>query len=550
MKRAVIITAAICLLYACKKDGTDPAKPTPPDRPAGMLSLIPADSPIVMVSTNAPPPGFTEWLAWGITPAIELLQGKMDQLRAEIAHPVARAILDELDGNLSRVGLETLGFTVEPRFAVYAIGYSLAMRLELADGPRVAALIERIEQASGQSMSSGELAGVRYREFIDDEVAIVVAIVADELVVGVMHQNARQLVLPVLFGKSKPEKSFADTAILAQLGDKYKLLDAYLGYIDAHAVVRMLTGKASQLTRDIAAASSVKLPEYSPVCLEELTGLASVAPRLVFGYRELVEKRMHGLAALELRADLAGELAGLQAPALPLRALGRDRPMFAFGLNAELGKVLAWAKGKVANMAASPYRCEYLDDLNDMVAKLRGDMDQPLPPFVAGFKGAAFSIADFQTSGLMPSGSGYVAIAMDDVMGAIAMLKSMVPIPQLAGVNLSRNGPPVSLPLGLPGLQSIDILIRGDRLGVAAGASMLDKLTAFLAEQVPANTPALLFAYDYVQFMKLAQAGKQGTSSSDEIQLIEMFAGFLGFTTGEFYFTNDGIVMHQIIEAR
>ena len=545
MKRAVTILVALGLAWACSK--TKPLKqkdPVQPDAPQ-ILKHIPSDSPFVMVSPEPMPRAFTDWIGQAIGPAMEIVQQKMTELRAETDDPVGRAILAEFDGKLNREGFEGLGFTLEPRFALYAIGTSLAIRVEVADGAKVAALFDRLEQNSGQSMPQANHSGVSYRQWIEDDVAIVVAVIGNELVAGVMHQNAKNLVLPVLFGKNAPEQSFADTAVFNKYRDKYKLLNYSFGYIDSMSIVRMITGKASALTQEIMAASEVELPEFSAPCQVEFTQLAQTVPRLVFGYQDLNTDLMRALLAVELRPDLANDLAGLQTPVLDLAALSEGKPMFAFGMNADVGKMITWAKGKVAEMASSPYRCEFFDDINDAVAEMQREMDSPVPPFISGLKGAAVSVSDFQMSGFMPTGSGYLTMAMDDVMGTLDVLKGE--IPQLGMINIAADGKPVSVPIGMPGLDSVDLVATQTRFSMAAGAGMIDKASSFANAQVAADAPAMVFAYDYVRLMQAVQAGGGGMDE-DEAIIMDSLAGLLGFTTAEIRFTGNGIIMNQMIE--
>lgn len=544
MKRAILFLVAIGLVGACSKsksgDGTTPDQPETPT----ILRHIPADTPFVMASPEAPPRALSEWLAQGFAPLADMAQSKMTELRAEMSDPVGKAILAEFDGKLSRAGMESLGFTLEPRFAMYAIGPSLAIRIELADGAKVSALFDRLEQNAGQSLPMANMGGINYRQVTEDDLAMVAAVIDNELVFGVMHANARTLVLPVLFGQTPPERSIADAAIFESYRKKYQLLDFYNGYIDSHAIVDMLTGKSSALSQEIMKASYENFSGYSPECQAEFNQLADAMPRMVFGYQELSADFMRAVVAMEMRQDLASDLVGLQAPVLDLDALSEGRPMFAMGINADVGRVASWFKGKIAEMAATPYRCEYFEGFNEAVAEIRDGMNEPPPPFITGFKGFAMSMRDFEMGSFMPTGSGYAVMAMDDVMGALNVLKGQMPLPL---PNIQPDGKPITMPLGMPGLESVDVMATPNRFAIAAGNGMMDKAATLLDGKPGPDAPAMYFAYDYNRILQTMQTGSMG---GEEAAIMEAVGSIFGFTSAAIRFTGDGVVMIQTIEPK
>ena len=511
-----------------------------------MLDYIPADSPFVLVSPEPLPRAITDWIGLGLASTLDALQSQIAEKRTGTTDRLNRAVMAELDGRLSRAGMESLGFTLEPRFAIYTIGLSLAVRVEVADGAKVAALLDRIEQNSGQALPMASLLGVTYRQFVKDDMAVVAAVIGNELVFGLMHQNARKQVLPVLFGKTRPARTLADTGVLRQYRDKYQLLGVGLGYIDVPAILAMVMGTASPLSQEIIKDSGLTLPPLSPACKSELNELAATVPRLVFGYQDLAPTLIRALVAIELRKDLADDLARQQAPVLDLQALANNQPLFAMGMNTDLGKLMAFARSKVAKLVAAPYRCEHFNSVNERMAELQEAMNKPWPPFLAGFKAFALSVNDIQMNGYPPNGSGYLAIAMDDAMAGFRALADAWP--QLHQINLVPDGKPASVSLGVPGMNTLDVAATKNRLVFTFGAGMQERVSALLASKPGADTPAIMIAYDYARFMQLASFAV--SMYGPDLAVMTALGNILGYMRAELRFSTNGILTTFTMEPR
>lgn len=545
----VLLIAGAVVFGGCNKDGGDGALKSLDA--AAYLARIPADTPFAMVSLTPMPRSFTDGIGESMAPLADMLQARMAELKQETTDPLGKALLAELDGKLSRKGMESLGVSLEPRMALYAIGFSLAFRLDLANGKPLEEAIGRVEQASGKALAKAQLGGVSYREYVNEQegIAIAIAILGNELVVGAMHKNARDKVLPVLFGTAKPEKSLAESKMLDKLVSDYALSGVWLGFIDVQALWRLVSGEASALTRETMAASGVVLPPLSDVCKSELSALVGTVPRVVFGYQEITDKTTRSIVAVELTGTLGAELSDLGAGGFDLAKLSEGQPLFMLGMNADMAKVLAWARKKAAAMAASPYQCEHLAELDQAVEEMVRDLNEPLPPHVEGIKGMVMVVSDFQMAGIMPSGSGYGAIVLDNAVQVAELAKAE--IPQLSGITVKAGDEPISVPLGLPGLPSVEILLREKEIGLAAGAGALDKLKALLGSKASDGGPAMVLGYDYGKIMQLTTQGlATGNASAQDLGIVTSLSKLFGYTSMEIYFDKDKIRMVQRSRTR
>jgi hypothetical protein len=547
---AIAVAVALAGAACGKKDVNEPgAIPSGPD---AWVHYIPADSPLVVASLKPMPASMVDWLAEGFGPIAAVLQTEMGKALAESDDDRARAVLAELDGKLSRAGMAEIGVKLDGRFALYSLGLSLAVRVELADGERFRAFIERLEKAAGESLQRAELEGVTYLSAGDEDVAVVVAVPGNELIVGIMPAKARTQVLPLLLGVQRPEKSVADTGVLPKLVDKYELSGVFPGYFDSHALVRMLSGRGSAVTQATLAAVGADLAALAaPACQKELDGLADIAPRLVFDYTKMQPPQLETMAVLELRQDVARDLMGVQ---LPVHGLGdpTTRRMFVFGLGFDLDKLFDWMGAKAKGVVAAPYQCPELAELNEMMADLDRELASArasLPAFAAGFRGMTVVLSDLQVAGAAPSGAGYAAIGVAQPMALLDMARGY--IPELGNVQVKAGGAPATVTTGMPGLDPLYLTVQGSWLGAAVGKGMADQMTAALRAAPSAKGPFLVLAYDYGRFLSMMQAaGEMSEMSPEEQTLVQALVQMFGYSVSTFRFEPHGMVATQLMQGR
>lgn len=546
---AIAVAVALAGAACGKKDVKEPgAIPAGPD---AWVHFIPADSPLVIASLKPMPKDMVDWLAEGLAPVGAFMQTLLAKGLAETSDERERAILTELDGKFSRQGLAEIGVKLDGRFALYSLGLSLVMRLELADGERFRAFIQRLETAAGESpLTRAELEGVAYLSAGDEEVSVVVAVPGNELILGVMPAKARTQVLPLLLGVQRPEKSVADTGALPKLVDKYDLSGVFPGYFDNRALVHMLSGRGSAVTQATLAAVGADLAALAtPTCQKELDGLADIAPRLVFDYSKIEPPRLETMAVLELREDVARDLSGVQ---LPVHGLGDPaaRRVFAFGVGFDLDKLLDWLGARAKGVAASPYQCPELAELNEMMTELDRELASAraaMPAFASGFRGFTVVVADMQVSGPSPTGSGYAAVGVAQPMALLDMARGYMP--ELGNVEVKAGGAPVAVSTGVPGLDPLYLTVQGSWLGAAMGKGMADEMAKALRASPAAKGPFMVMAYDYGKFMSMMGDELSGMAA-EERQLVNALVQMFGYTVSAFRFEPHGLVTTQLIQGR
>lgn len=575
MKRTCIslLAVALTLAGACKKDsdkkkdseapGASRASVPTDDQPTPVTDLapsrtdnatidysflapVPADSPFLVAMLRPMPSDFLSYLQKGIAPLTGFAQIGLSAAREKETDPLGRAILDEIDGKLSIEGMHSLGITVTPKMAMYAIGLSFAVRMELADGKTFAAVLNRIEKKSGKTLPRASLGAVSYRYFEEDEGSIAIAIIGNQLVVGIMHVDAKKHVLPVLLGAQKPEKSMADAGTVQGIVNKYKLMGMAVGYIDTVAVARLFTGQTSGASKAIVEASIKDMPSLSPVCQSEIAQLAAAAPRMVFGYQGATAKSYESIVSLELRSDLAKDMAGLHSQGVDASKLLADKPVVAVSLALSLDKGKEWLHRKVKEIANQPFKCEHFAEFNANMAEGATELQAPLPPFLQGAHGFLAVAKELRMNGEMPTGKGYMALGVNDPMALLTEMQK--DRPALASAKFAK-GKPTNISLGMLGLPDATVL-PGDRwLSVALGDGMTETASATLASKNPSNGPFFVMGYDYVELMRLSAKINPG-GNMIAANMVDFFGKFLGYSTTSLYFTDDGILgrMKTVIE--
>lgn len=517
------------------------------------MELIPADTPYVFANTQPIP---NEVMAKLFT-AFEPITKKIDEeLAKELAKPatdsaddkMARAVAEELKGNLSLEGFKKLGFKTDTRFALYGVGVLPVVRFELGDVKAFKAMIERIETKGGQKAPTAKQGDQEYWKISEDGVTVAIAIVGSDLVVTGGPDAAMGKLLPMAFGQTKPAKSIASTGVLAKINSKYGFANYGTGMIDLNVVAGTLMGDVTGLNQEIFASLGAGMPPLDATCKGEIKGMVAKAPRMVFGYTKMDAKAFNAKYVLELDGALAGDMAGLAAP-VPGHGIPVADALMSFGVGLDVGKAMAFAKKTVANLKANPFKCAMLADLNQGVAGAEMGLNNPLPPFVNDIRGAYVVLKSGDFMGGAPKNvKGYAVIAANNADQLFGMLKGMAP--PLASLTVNADSKAVALPAGLvpPVVEAPHIAMSKSAIAVSVGAGEEKNLSGALSAK--SGNPAPLFSFDYNvgAFLKMVE-GQPGMGA-DEKALIGAVGGMMGNTGYAVTFTKHGVEMAQTVTLK
>ncbi|RMH44824.1 MAG: hypothetical protein D6689_01530 [Deltaproteobacteria bacterium] len=540
-KLAVAVACAAVWLAACSKDGKpadgEPADPSEPPlytpRPAAqvpqpeMLKLIPADTPFVMAGLRPLPDDAAARFG-----AVWAPIAKMAAEAEPPADPIARAVYDALGGDLSPDGLQRVGLALPPAYyAVYAIGPALALRVALKDPAKTEALFARLD-AAGWGAAPRAVGGASLRTWpVEDVGLFAVGVAGGDLVMAVLPAGAADDVLPVLTGARRPARSLADTGALRDAIANYGLLGVAAGYIDARAVVRWALA-------DGGLGAWGESADLSAECRKEIEAIAASVPRGVFGYTRADAHALDTLVVVELRDDLARDLAGWRADAPDMRALAHSSPLFAMGVAVDMNAVVQSMQSWARRVQAAPYQCADLAELNDAARQIAADT---VPAEVAAIRGGAFAVQSLSLDGASPTGSGFAVVGTTAGDALLAKLATALPV--LAGVDLPADGKPVEVQLGLPIPGKAHLARRGDWIGLSLGPGAVDRMVQFLGAKRRHDGPLVAFAYDYGRYMKLlSSAFAMGTPDPNVVRLVDRIAAAFGTIEVAVYADRAGVV--------
>jgi len=242
--------------------------------------------------------------------------------------------------------------------------------------------------------------------------------------------------------------------------------------------------------------------------------------------------------------------------------LGNPTPAFVkVGVGLDLKKTVAFARARLAAMAASPFKCELLNDLNQAVTEGNasiGAAAAQLPPFLMGVKGANLVVKDADIASQdMSKVKAHIVLTADQPVQLVTMLKATVP--PFANLDITAGGKPVKLPLPPgqlpPGIDPY-IALGKTGLGVSVGAGE-EQMLSKVIDSKASSTTFLAIGYDVGRAMKMvndqmasmrammppeAQAANQAGDA-----MTKAISEIFGFTYSRVDFTDNGIDLTQTI---
>jgi hypothetical protein len=415
------------------------------------------------------------------------------------------AVMKELDGKWNAAGLQSLGFSPTPRFAIYGIGLApVVIRFELADDRAVFATIDRIAKAAGLVLPPTEKKGdvEFWRIPLDDDGGMILSLTKNQAVLALGPRPAIAAAMDVILGVSLPPASMADGAALKALMTAHGFGPHLLGYGDSKRIAAEALNLIGRPT--------------SPACRDAVTAAAGRVPRLAIGY-DLGTKQMKGGAVVELAPDLARDVAAVAVEVPGLAAVLASEPIAAFGGGVDVAKVRALGGRFGTALTEIGTACNepgMIESGNEIV----GAMAMPLPDAVGQIAGAVVSLESIELAknpGEFPvktmTGFGLVAhkapktlfdfmVAQEPSFGQLGIKADG----KMHAIDTRALGTPFPLHGG----------IGTHALVVSAGdAALGDKALAF----APAGkSPLLALTMDYGKVMALMSELERLTSGIDD----------------------------------
>ena len=443
----------------------------------------------------------------------------------QMAAKVMSALLQELDGNLNRDGLESLGFDLQSQKVVYGMGVFPVMRLGLSDADTLRATVQRVLDNAGITATEQEHQGVKYWRLANDDaseqpVAGYVAILTDHLAIGMLPAVAEDEMLPAFLGQSMPGNSNAAQR-LQQLNAAHDYTPLGSGILDLEKMFAEVVDTNSSFARTIASSGQFSMADLSSQCIQEVQTIIGNTPRLTIGTTELTTSAVGIQYRVETRQSLAQDLMGLVS-SIPLAdPLSRKLLEFSFGI--KVGALRDFLRSQMTAILETPYQCEHLLKLNANANEAFAALNKPLPPLVNNVKGIRASLTNFPMDDNFPGDAqGLVALHVEKPQMFVGMAQMF--LPDFADMQLTAGDPPVQIPestTSIPGLITFAAL-SDDAIGMSIGDGEEVALPGFLAQRPESDGTFFSISYDTAAYLemtdRLTDQFDQGTDYPDSDQ--------------------------------
>ncbi len=524
LRLLAIGTVSLLMVAACGKS-EDAVEVAIEKTDSTLFDYVPADTPYLAGNLQPIPDEVIEVFLQRFEPVLASVQDELTKARQTLENEdgsrLISAILQEFDGNLSRQGMESLGFDLRAHKVVYGMGVFPVIRIGLSDADALRATIQRVLANAEIVAPELEHQGVSYWRLsevdtADAPVGIYVSIFADHLAMSIFPPLAETELLPAFLGLEMPGDSNAVTR-LAELNAKHSYTPYGSGILDLDQFVEEFISPDTIMTRVMATTGDFDPADMTAECKTEIRGIVSNSPRMTMGVRELTTSAIAMQYRVETETTLAQQLAGLVAE-IPIANPLSDRLLeFSFGMR--FGAVRDFLREKVVAIMESPYQCEHLQSINQSATEAFTQLNQPMPPLVNNFRGLRLSLSEITETNSMPvNGRGLIAVHIDQPEMFVGMAQMF--LPDLSELTLAPGEPPVQLPasmLPIPNVVAFAAL-SADTIGLSIGDGEEVGLPAYLEEEAgPAGT-FMSIGYDMAAYLEYTQKlGKQYEQTEDEL---------------------------------
>lgn len=540
VRAVVALSLVIVAAIACSKDGAKYPRgggALPP-----LFASVPNDTPYLMAAVEAVPIDY--WIKFKT--ALEPMAGQLsERWRKEAENSkVFAAVLAELDGKWSQAGVESLGFSSQPRFALYGLGLQpVVLRLEVRDDKVARATIERIAARAGAQLPALETRGGKsyWKIASADSPTVVVAFADNQLIAAIGSAPEIDAKLGLILGIDKPAANMADGAVIGELTARHKLGPHAVGFADTRRFTRLgieASGRA-----------------VSPACSAEIDRLGAKVPRVVFG-GEFTTTQIAGGMIVELAPDVAASLQALKADVPGLDAALANRPVMALGGGLDLARGQQVVLGMTTSLQQLGTTCG-LDSLVKVAGDAARGLGAQLPPPFAQVSGVAVSVrtlefaGDVATSPMPEKLDAVVAVTSPDARALFATLTQMVPLLKGLGIVVDGKLHDVDsrrLPLPLPIQVATGVSDRA--IVVAVGEKRAALGEPMLAARSGAKAPLLAMSYDYRALATLIPQEARADRDALGKEFVERVSAIFGQTSATVDITEHGVSMRSTVELK
>ena len=522
--RLLAIGAASLLLVAACGKTEDAVEVAVEETDSTLFDYVPSDTPYLAGNLQPIPDEVIEVFLQRSQPVLDSVQNELGKTRQTLEDEngprLVIAVLQELDGKLSRQGMESLGFDLRAHKVVYGMGAFPVIRIGLSDADALRATIQRVLANAEINAQELEHQGISYWRLssdvtADEPVGIYVSIFADHLAMSIFPPLAETELLPAFLGLEMPADSNAATR-LAELNAEHSYTSYGSGILDLDRLVEEFISPDTIMARVMATGSDFDPAEITPECKTEIRGIVSNSPRMTMGIQELTTSAFAMQYRVETKTTLAQQLAGLVAD-IPMADPLSDRMLeLSFGMR--FGAVRDFLREKAGAIMESPYQCEHLQSINLSATEAFTQLNQPMPPLVNNFRGLRLSLSAITETNSMPvNGRGLIAVHVDQPEMFVGMAQMF--LPDLSELVLAPGEPPVQLPASMIPIPDVVAFaaLSDEAIGLSIGDGEEARLPGYLEEDAGPDGTFMSFGYDMAAYLDYTQKVKQQVKQAHDV---------------------------------
>jgi hypothetical protein len=508
-----------------------------------LLANVPADTPYLLASVEEAPAEFWNEMALRFAPLVDAIRARFDQ---ELGRDkISQAIAAELAGKWNPAGIESLGFSTDPRFAIYGLGLQpLVVRIAVKDHRRVRAAIERIAARSGAPLPAlASKDGRSYWQHTNPNGSrVVVALADNQAILAVGDPAGIEANLGLILGSEKPASAMTDGRLLRQLMAQHGFGGQLIGLVDT----RQLTRRVIELAGGAP----------GPTCTGAIDRLSAKLPRAVFGYGELSAAKASLGLVLELTPDGVAALRSLKTRVPGLAAAMSGQPMIALASAIDLLRARSLGAAVYDQLHRLGSACQ-LADLTDSSARVAALLGKPAADPESDIVGVALAIDEVVFAGEYTPGEkpqrfeGLALLASSDARALFGKIVERVP--PLARFRLVHDSKLHDLAVAAaPYPMAMGI---GERaIVVSAGTKRREDAERLLAARGAERAPLLAVTLDLHRLLELGiRNNREGfVYKNDEVKLATFngLRAIVGRAWGSLDVTDRGLALWTTFELR
>lgn len=489
-KRVLALAVSGLMLAACSHKDKD-----------APLAFVPADTPYVIANLDVLDDSTRQAILAQVDaemPAqVAQMKAQADQLQATDADMAKylRTVAGEFDGKTAEQVVQETGIDPKGYAAFYGQGLSPVLRMQLSDANAFQSFVTKLQNDYGKKFDSATLGTQSYQRYAApaSHLQFIIAVVGKQAVLAMLPDNAAEPLLRQVLGLDRPAKSIQDTDTLTDLAKAKGYAKWAVGELDLTKLLPLATGGQDPLALALlkARAESESAKTGEPVanlmqvpasCQTDANRIAARMPQMSMGYTTLDDKHRDMRFDVTLASDIVSAFNGLK---VELPGLGSDPTSpFEISLALPMAQLRTFWSAQADAVAAQPFTCPKLDNLNDSFKNLSDTTQKAAVPPIGDLLGLHIALDSYTPNpgGGMPKFSGRVLVGTNNPAGLLAM--AQVTSPLIAGVKLTADGKPAALPAQLTGAlgESGWAAMGAKSLGVAVGDGEDAKLVDLLKQ--------------------------------------------------------------------